>query len=513
MPQINNYKISPAEHWGPGVAKMKHLGELGLKAPFALPQVVNRAWTANFGYSTMSYLKDNIPTKTFDTEDEYEWMVVGNTWHNVPLIEARKADGTVVGPADTNVGQGGDVIYLVFPEAYFAYKEVIVGELNEYYQFRIIAEPVLEGSNAVYCVELMYGQETGVPGARLQAGERFSWEFAPVEKELSRKAGGIRRASFTKMRNEWTTIRKYNKYTGAANSQQKYVCSIPQTNMENGKQVTKMYNTQFDYDQYIFFKEWQEEKNRATLFSRSNRNSNGAYMNFGESGGAITAGDGLFAQLLYGHTQYYNDFNDDFRIDGLANSIYNLCETYNVPIDQRKFIVITGSRGMIQANKAINKLSNGFMGANTGYTLNADSLDIIKKVNSKVHDTALSFGSQFVEYRGANGLVLTFMLDPSLDNRERNKIPGPNGEGVLQSYAYYIFDMGTQMEPNMYFCKLNGKDETISYRLGIRNPFGIASNIASTDEDSAEIHSMWTGGICILDPSRCLSYLPAGLVA
>ena len=41
MQQINNYKISPAEHWGPGVAKMKHLGELGLKAPFALPQVVS----------------------------------------------------------------------------------------------------------------------------------------------------------------------------------------------------------------------------------------------------------------------------------------------------------------------------------------------------------------------------------------------------------------------------------------------------------------------------------------
>lgn len=36
----------------------------------------------------------------------------------------------------------------------------------------------------------MAGAETGIPGSRLQPGERFSEEFALVEKELSRKAGG-----------------------------------------------------------------------------------------------------------------------------------------------------------------------------------------------------------------------------------------------------------------------------------------------------------------------------------
>lgn len=67
--------------------------------------------------------------------------------------------------------------------------EYIVGNLNEIYQFRILGEPRLEGTNAVYKVELAGGNSVGVPAERLLAGERFSVEAAFVEKELSRKVG------------------------------------------------------------------------------------------------------------------------------------------------------------------------------------------------------------------------------------------------------------------------------------------------------------------------------------
>lgn len=67
--------------------------------------------------------------------------------------------------------------------------EVIFGELNEIYPFRILGNPKFEGSNTVYTVELMAGNTDGVPAERLLAGERFSVEFAPVENTLSRKVG------------------------------------------------------------------------------------------------------------------------------------------------------------------------------------------------------------------------------------------------------------------------------------------------------------------------------------
>lgn len=67
--------------------------------------------------------------------------------------------------------------------------EVIFGNLNQVYPFRILGNARFEGSNAVYRVELMGGNTNGVPAERLLAGERFSVGFAPVERELSRKVG------------------------------------------------------------------------------------------------------------------------------------------------------------------------------------------------------------------------------------------------------------------------------------------------------------------------------------
>lgn len=67
--------------------------------------------------------------------------------------------------------------------------EYIVGNLNEVYQFRILGDAKMEGTNAVYRVELAGGNEDGVPAERLLAGERFSIEAAFVEDEMSRKVG------------------------------------------------------------------------------------------------------------------------------------------------------------------------------------------------------------------------------------------------------------------------------------------------------------------------------------
>lgn len=41
--------------------------------------------------------------------------------------------------------------------------EYIVGNLNELYQFRILGDPKMEGSNAVYKCELAGGNTLGVP--------------------------------------------------------------------------------------------------------------------------------------------------------------------------------------------------------------------------------------------------------------------------------------------------------------------------------------------------------------
>ena len=129
------------------------------------------------------------PTKEFDTDDEFVWHVIGSSRRNIPLLEARKEDGSVVVSTDSNVGVGTCPFYLVFAEDWFADGEVLFGNHNEVYPMRVLGDPRSEGTNFVYKVELMGGITDGIPAERLLAGERFSHEFAPIERELSRKVG------------------------------------------------------------------------------------------------------------------------------------------------------------------------------------------------------------------------------------------------------------------------------------------------------------------------------------
>ena len=139
---------------------------------------------------TLETFLNRFPTKEFADDSEYYWDVIGSSRRNVPLVEARDENGTVITTEyPSNVGIGTTPFYLVFAEDWFFFGEVILGNLNEVYQFRIIDEPRAEGTNFVYKVELMGGNSSGVPVERLLEGERFSVETAYVEKELSRGVG------------------------------------------------------------------------------------------------------------------------------------------------------------------------------------------------------------------------------------------------------------------------------------------------------------------------------------
>ena len=165
---------------------------------------------------TLDTFLNQFPTKEFDDDSEYTWDVIGSNRRNIPLVEARDENGVVITSSTiANVGAGTAPFYLVFPEDWFADGEYIVGNLNEVYQFRILGEPRMEGTNAVYKVELAGGNTTGCPAERLLAGERFSVEAAFVEKEMSRKVGDVRFSSPVSMRNEWSTIRIQHKVEGS----------------------------------------------------------------------------------------------------------------------------------------------------------------------------------------------------------------------------------------------------------------------------------------------------------
>ena len=478
-----------------GLTKDNHLGAIFSAAPQKASNLMVQLLAYKRG-KTLDTLLSQFPTKEFDTADEYTWDVCGSTRQNIPLIEARDENGSVVTAASGNVGAGTAPFYLVFGKDWFADGEYIVGNLNELYQFRVLGDARMEGTNAVYRVELAGGNEDGVPAERLLAGELFSIEAAFVEAEMSREVGDVRFATPVAMRNEFSHIRIKHKVPGNKLNK-KLAVGVPII-VNNQKSTTNMW---MHYVDYAVETQFADYKNNALAFGRSNRNSNGEYTNIGKSGNVIKTGAGLYEQMEVANTIFYNVFS----IKLIEEALYDL--SYGeLDIKNRVFLMRTGEKGAIQFHKEILKEVSGW----SMFTLNADNLGVVQKATSPLHQNALKAGFQFVEYMAPNGLTLKVEVDPYYDDPVRNKIQHPLG-GPAFSYRYDIMDIGTMDQPNIFKCTVKDEPEYRGYQWGIRNPFtgGRDNPYMSFDEDSAVIHRMATLGICVLDPTRTMSIIPA----
>lgn len=494
--KLGKFQMVGFQHWK-GLTKENHLGSIFQTAPQKATNLMVQLLAYHRGKTLDTFL-NQFPVREFEDDSEYYWDVIGSSRRNIPLVEARNENGEVVTDNGAMVGAGTAPFYLVFAEDWFADGEYIVGNLNELYQFRILGDPRMEGTNAVYKVELAGGNTVGCPAERLLAGERFSIEAAFVEKELSRKVGDVRFSSPVSMRNEWSTIRIQHKVPGSMLNK-KLAVGIPGVDKAGKKFVKNMWMHVVDYEVEAQFSEY---KNNALAFGRSNRNANGEYMNFGKSGNAIKTGAGLFEQMEVANTIHYNTFS----LKLLEDALYEISAA-KLDFGDRYFLIKTGERGAIQFHKAVLNAVSGW----TQFVTDGNAA-IIKKTGSNLHSNALSAGFQFVEYLAPNNVRVKVDVDPYYDDPVRNKILHPNG-GVAMSYRYDIMYIGTMDQPNIFKCKIKGDDEYRGYQWGLRNPFTGQKNnpYMSFDEDSAVIHRMATLGICVLDPTRTMSLVPAVL--
>ena len=515
MPTVNKLKIRQAQMLATPITQMKTLAELGMIQPENLQRTVVRMWSDSYGHVLSTLIDEYAHTMTFVTENDYNWKIQGSSYRNIPVIEVRDEAGNAIlaSTDDTKmIGANGAMVQFVFDKAYFGDGTQILGQHNEMYPFRVIGDGFAEGSNWVVNAVLMGNAYDGCPAEDLKPGMRFSRSYAPVENQLSRRVGNIVTSTPTEMRNGWTTIRKDKKFTGAADVQQKLGCTIPVKVLDkNNNVVTKDTDVWFTYEEWVFWNEWYRENNEAEMYSR-----NGQYVDFGKSGNVIRKGNGIMPQLESGRTVYYSG---EFNINDFVDYLNLLFTNGNIPISERNVVVLTGTQGMTMASRAINKTSSGFIPVGAGVLGNAGNIEIdavaLGLVKKNGENTLAYNEGQFTEYIGPNGPHIKFVLDMSFDDPVRNKIMAADGRGVLSSRAFRVIDMGNSTESNIYRCKLEGSQysDSARYMIGMRNPWGIKSNIISSDEDASSIHTMTSLGACILDPTRCLNYLPAGLVA
>ena len=501
MGKLGKFQSFEFDSWGK-TSKLNHLGGIFRLHPQMATEMMVQLLAFHKGKTLDTFLSQ-FPTKEFDSDDEYTWQVIGSMVKNLPLVEARTLDGTVVAD-NVNAGANGEPFYVVFDEDLFADGAVIVGELNEIYPLRILGDGYREGTNIRYKVQLMGGVIGGMPGEQLQPGKRFSKEYAPVEREFSRKVDDITFSSPIMMRNEFSSIRMQHKVSGALINK-KIAFGIPVEVPNNNGYTVKTYDMWMHYEQWVLEQQWNAAKNKLIAYGRSNRNKNGEYLDIGKSGEVIRMGAGLFQQMEVNNTDFYNNFS----LKKIEDALYNLSAA-NLDMKDRVFILKTGERGAAQFHKAALDTISGWQ----AFTTNADQIGMVRKVNSPLHDNALSIGAQIVEFKAPNGVTVRVDVDPMYDDPVRNKIMHPNG-GPAYSYRYDIFDIGTMDQPNIFKVGVKGQvGDYTSYQWGFRNPFtGQKGNPnMSYDEDSAIIHKYTTTGVCVLDPTRTLSYIPAILV-
>lgn len=492
MAKLGPYQSQSFRHWQ-GLTLENHLGALFQKEPQKASNTMVQLLATRRGKTLETYL-NSLPSKTFDRDDEYTWDVVSSSRRNIPIVEVRDYSGT---PYQANTNVTGR-FYVVFPEDWFSDGAVIVGEHNERYPIRLLSDGRAEGTNFVYLAEL-WGSVQAIPSEEFAAGKRWSIEYYPVEKELSRGIGTLHFSAPTSMRNEWSRLRMKYKVPGSM-MDEVLICGIPMIDNKTNKVVVK--DRWMAMVDYRFEEEFQDHKNYCYMFGRSNRNNEGEYTNFGKSGLAIKFGAGIREQMEVSNVYYYNTFS--LRL--IENALYELSAN-KLDLNERVFVMRTGMRGAEQFSKAVLNDVSGW----TAFQMNADNLGVIQRTSSPLHQTALAAGFQFTEFRAPNGIVLKVEVDPMYDEDVRNKIQHPNG-GPAESYRYDILYVGSQDQPNIQLAKLKNHDEFRGYYWGpFRNPFTGEMNNgnAATDEDSATIHKMWIGGVFILDPTRTVSIIPS----
>lgn len=496
--KLNRWQVQELKTWnGPLFDPQNTLRALYKEQPEKIRKSMVKLQAIYNGRSLEQKL-DEVGIKYVDTLSDFYYEIIASSKRNVQLISA-EFQGAVVSDTTTNVCAGGSLAYLEFGEDYFFEGEVIVGEKNEKYPLRVL-EVKAKGDNVVYTVE-GWGMPDGMPGSELVAGKKFSVEYAPAARGLSREQGGVRRPSTAKVRGTLSTLRIDHKVAGDIDDYA-VIMGFPALDKEGNEKVFPVLSS---YEDWLVEQEFSDYKSKAIKYGTTNVDQDGETYNIDKvSGRKLHFGPGIRQQMEQSNTQYYNYFSLDLLEAILEQLSYN-----KLRMGERMFTIHTGQGGAKLFHKAVLNTVSGW-----SYTVTDNNPAVVQKVSSSMHANSFTAGFQFTEYQAPNGIRVKLEIDDFYDDPNRNKILYPGTQIPAESYRMDIMWMGSDSDPNVQklglskFQKFGG--ELRGYGAGFRNPFtGEMNNMhMSYTEDSATITKFTHIGAVVYDSERTASLIP-----
>ena len=491
-----------------GLVSANHFGNLFAERPLKLGGWMDTLYKVNLQDDIINFV-NKYPTLELDDDLPYEWEIMGADSKNIPLVKATDLSGNAVSAAST-FGKYGERFYMYFGELLFFQTHVIVGTHPDTYQLRVATEPEqVEGGNWRIQVELITSDpELYVPYSEIAVGTSWSVDYSVSEQFLSKKGSDISYSSPFLMSNRISMIRKETTIPGemirkGENSPVSFNWQVVNDNGQAVKKKTWLNRLDFEFD-----RQFRRERARMLFFGKGNqqdKQGNGAYGNYGDSGGPIKLGMGLREQISASNTTYYTTFN----IETFVNFALSL-SVGRIPQGDRRFVIGTGEHGLKMISRAIET----YAGANAlAYDTDNNRMNTIKGGGA---ENKWSYQRpQFVKFADINGLRFEFMHIPWYDDKVRNKLMHPDG-GTVESYRLTIMDFGVQdSKPNIQLVRLKGQPEEFGYIPGLRDPFSPGGRgstrggkMMATAVDGYEIHRADWVGMKVHNPMRLGEWIP-----
>lgn len=107
------------------------------------------------------------------------------------------------------------------------------------------------------------------------------------------------------------------------------------------------------------------------------------------------------------NTMYY----DKFSLKLLEDALFELSAA-KLDFGERYFVIRCGERGAAAFHKEVLRTVSGW----TTFVIDNSSTKVVEKVQSKLHQNALSAGFQFTEFKAPNGVRVKLEVDSYYDD-------------------------------------------------------------------------------------------------